>query len=101
MKWSGRGRCFRAVDLLSDGSPKLIAIDKESDHQIVHRCRFRKANRATHETLDASAQIDMFALDFLCILLANVMLRWVDMPFVRPPSIGVKPCDTKRLEQGL
>jgi hypothetical protein len=58
----------------------------------VHRCRFRKANRATHETLDASAQIDMFALDFLCILLANVMLRWVDMPFVRPCVVKISKC---------
>ena len=34
-----------------DGYPKLIAIDEETDHQIVHGRRFGKANGATHEPL--------------------------------------------------
>ena len=84
-----------------DGYSKLIAIDEEADHQIVHRRRFGKANRATHEPLDPGPQIDVFTLDSLRVLLANVMLRWVDIPLVRPPSIGVKPRDTKRLQQSL
>src|SRR5215510_10084327 len=62
-------RCFRAVDPLSDRSSKLIAIDEETNHQIMHGRRFGKANRATHETLDPGPQIDVFALDFLRILL--------------------------------
>jgi hypothetical protein len=42
---------------MSEGSPKLIAIDEETDHQIVHGCRFGKANRAAYEPLDPSPQI--------------------------------------------
>jgi len=38
---------------MSDGSPKLVAIDEKADHQIVHGRRFGKANRATHETFDS------------------------------------------------
>src|SRR5215472_16017512 len=30
------GRCFRAVDVMLDGSPKLIAIDEQPNHQVVH-----------------------------------------------------------------
>ena len=40
-------------------------------------------------------------LDSLRVLLANVMLRWVDMPFVRSPSVGVKSRDAKGLQQVL
>ena len=46
------GRCFRAVDSISDEEPKCIAIAEEAEHQIVHGCRFGKANGATHETFD-------------------------------------------------
>jgi len=67
----------------------------------VHRRRFGKANRATHETLDPGPQIDVFALNFLRMLLAHVMLRRVDMPLVRPPPIRVKVADSKRLQQRL
>jgi len=40
-------------------------------------------------------------LDFLRMLLANVMLLRGDMPLVGAPSLGVKPRDPKRLQQGL
>jgi hypothetical protein len=86
---------------MSDEEPKLIAIDEETNDQIVHRRRFGKANRATHKTLDPGPQVDVFALDFLRVLLANVMLFWVDMPLVRPLPIRVKPRNPKRLQQGL
>ena len=86
---------------MSDEEPKSIAIDEKTDHEIVHRRRLRQANRATHEPLDPSPQIDGFTLDSLRVLLANVMLRWVDMPFVRSPSVGVKSRDAKGLQQVL
>jgi hypothetical protein len=73
-----------------DCSPKLVAIDEQADHQVVPGRRFGKANATTHETLDPCPQIDVFALDFLRVFLANVMLLWVDVPLVRPPPIGVK-----------
>jgi len=40
-------------------------------------------------------------LDFLCILLPNLMLLWVNVPLVRSPSVGVKSRDTKWLQQVL
>src|SRR5499427_698879 len=91
------GWCFRAVDSMSDEEPKLIAIDEEANHQIVHGDRFGKANGTAHQPFDPGPHVDVLAFDFLRIRLSNVMLRWGDMPLVRPPSIGVKPCDTKRL----
>jgi hypothetical protein len=45
----------------------------------MHRGRFGKADRATHEPLDSSPQIDVFTLNSLRVLLANLMLHWVDM----------------------
>ena len=58
------GRCFRAVDSVSDEEPKLIAIDEEANHQIVHGDRFRKANGATYKPFNPGSQIDVFAFDF-------------------------------------
>jgi len=82
-----------------DCYPKLVAIDEEANHQIVHGRRFRKAHGTTHETLDPGPQIEVCTLDFLRMLLANVMLRWVDMPLVGAPSIRVKPRHTKRFSK--
>ena len=63
----------------------------------MHDDRFGKANGTTDKPFNPGPQIDVLAFDFLRIRLPNVMLLWGDMPLVRPPSIGVKPCDTKRL----
>jgi hypothetical protein len=86
---------------MSDEEPKCIAIDEETDHHIVHRCRFGKTYCATDKALDPGPHIDVLALHFLRLLLANGVLLWDDVPLVRPPAIRVKPCDAKRLEQGL
>jgi len=94
---SEMGRGSKGVDPVLDGDSKLIAIDEEADHQIVHRRRFGKANSTTHKTLDPCPQIDVFALDFLCMLLANLMLLSVEVPLVGAPPIGVKSSDTKRV----
>jgi hypothetical protein len=91
------GRCSRSVDSLSDGSPKFVAIDEETKHQIVHWCRFGKTSRATHEPLDPGAQIEVFALDGLCVLFTDYVLRRGDMPFVGTPPVGVKARDAKWL----
>ena len=78
-----------------DGSPKLIAIDEEANDQIVHGGRFGEANCTAYKPLNASPQIDVFALNFLGMLLADYVLLRSDMSFVSPPAIRVKPCDTK------
>jgi hypothetical protein len=54
---SAVGKCSKGVDPVSDGTPKLIAIDEEADHQIVYRRRLEKANGTTHKTLDPCPQI--------------------------------------------
>src|SRR5262249_23536106 len=86
---------------LSDGPSKFIPIDEEPNHQIVHAFRLGKAQRATHQPLDPGPEIDVLALDFLCVLLAYVMLLGSEMPLVGPPAVGVILGDAKGLEQLL
>src|SRR5262245_46246155 len=94
-------RCFTGVDLTLECKSKLVAIDEEPNHQIVHGRRFRKANRATHQTFDAGPEVNVFAFDLLRVLFANRMLRRIEMPLVGPPPIRVKPCDPKGCQQVL
>jgi hypothetical protein len=94
-------RCFRAVDFISDEEPKFIAIDEQTDHEIVHAFRLRKANRATDEPFDPGPEIDVLAFDLLRVLFADHVLCRVEMSLVRPPPIRIKPCDPKRLQEGL
>jgi hypothetical protein len=82
-----------------DGSPKLVAIDEEPDHEIVHSRRLGKADRATDEPFNPRPQIDVFAFDFLCIGLAHFVLRGVKMALVGAPPIRVEAADPKRLQQ--
>ena len=49
-----------------DGYPKLIAIDEEADHQIVHGRRFGKANRTAHEPFNPCPQIDVLKVFQSC-----------------------------------
>jgi hypothetical protein len=55
----------------------------------MHAFRLGKAQRATNQPLDPGPEIDVFALDFLRVLLAYVMLLDIDMPLIGPPSVGV------------
>jgi hypothetical protein len=82
-------RCSKGVDLVLDGSPKLIAIDEDPDHEIVHSRRLGKADRATDEPLNPRPQMDVFAFDFLCMGLAPLVLRGVNMALVSAPPIRV------------
>jgi hypothetical protein len=95
------GRCFRAVDFISDEEPKFIAINEEPDHEIVHGRRLRKTNRATYETFDAGPEIEVFAFDLLRVLFADDMLFRGDISLVGAPPIRIKPRDTKGLQQVL
>ena len=81
--------------------PQLVAIDEETNHQIVHGCRFGKANGATHKTFDACPEVDVLAFDLLRALFADLMLLGIEMSLVGAPPIRVKPCDTKGLQQAL
>ena len=67
----------------------------------MHLFGLGKTEGATYQPLDPRPQIDVFALDFLRVLLAHMMLLWVDVPLVRALPIGVKAGKTKRFHQGL
>src|ERR671922_2955442 len=80
-------RCSKGVDPVLDYHPKLVAIDEEADHQIVHGRGFGKTNCTPHEPFNPCPQIDVFTLDFLRILFANCVLLGIDMALVGPPPI--------------
>jgi hypothetical protein len=84
-----------------EGKPKLVAIDEETNHQIVHGRRFGKADCAAHQTLHAGPQIDVLAFDLLRVLFAHDVLLGIDMSLVGPPPIRVQPRDPKRLQEGF
>src|SRR5262249_20611117 len=62
-------RCRKGVDHGSDGPAKLVPIDEQSNHEIVHTLRLGEANRATHSSFDPHPKIEVFALDSLRVLL--------------------------------
>ena len=67
----------------------------------MHLFRLGKAQCATHEPLNPGPEIDVLALDFLRVLLAYVMLFWIDMPLVGAPAVRVKLRDAKGLQELL
>src|SRR5918999_940762 len=91
------GGCFRGVDHPSEGPSKLIPIDKESNHQIMHALRFGKTDRATHQPLDPCPQVNMLALDLLGVFFANRVLFGLHMTLVGTPAVSVISHNAKRL----
>jgi hypothetical protein len=63
--------------------------------------RLGETESAVHQPCKPSPQIDVFALDFLCIGLANPMLFSVDVPLVGPPPIRVVSRNAKRFQERL
>src|SRR5215510_6352005 len=51
------GRCFKAVDPVSEGKAKFITIDEQPNHQVVHLFRLGEAQRAAYKPLDPGPQI--------------------------------------------
>jgi hypothetical protein len=86
---------------LSAGSSTFIPIDEQPNHQSVHAFRLGQAQRATNQPLDPGPEIDVFALDFLRVLLPYVMRLDIEMPLIGPPSGGVILGDAQGLEQLL
>src|SRR5262245_28335952 len=101
----GCGRCLTGVDSRSHGLSKFVAIfvaiDKESNHEIVHVLRLGEAQRAADQPLDPGPQSDVFALNLLRVLLPHLMLLSIEMPLVGPPAVRVELCDTKGCQQLL
>jgi hypothetical protein len=65
----------------------------------VHVVRLGKTDCAAHQPFDPGPQIDVFALDFLRIVLAHPMLFGVEVPLVGTPPIRVIAHNAKRLQQ--
>src|SRR5438093_13775108 len=82
-----------------DGSPKLIAIDEQPNHQVVHTLCLRKTDRPAYQPLDPRAQVDMLALDFLGICLPNRVLLRLHMSLVGTPTVSEIPRDATGLQQ--
>ena len=72
------GRCLIGVDHGSDEPFKLVPIDEQPNHEIVHALRLGEAQCATHEPFDPGPQVDVLALDCLRVLLAHLMLRDIE-----------------------
>ena len=96
-----RRRCRKGVDHGSDEPPKLVPIDEQSNHEIVHALGLGEAQRAAYESFDPGPEIDVFALDLLRVLLAYLMMLSCEMSLVSPPPVGVKLHDAKRCQQLL
>ena len=71
---------------MSDGSPKLIAIDEETNHQAVHALCLGKAERPAYQSLDPRAQVDVLALDLLRVFLPHPVVFSAQMTFVGAPA---------------
>ena len=63
--------------------------------------RLGEAQRAADEALDPGPQIEVFALNFLGVLLAHLVLLGSEMPLVGSPAVGGKPRDATRGQQLL
>ncbi len=72
-------KMFQICDPVSEGKATLIAVDEKPDHQIVPPFRLGKANRTMHSPLHTGPRIEVFALDFLRVLLAHFEVY----PFVK------------------
>jgi hypothetical protein len=84
-----------------DSHPKLIAIDKKTDDEIVHPGGFRQANSFSHYAFDPGAEREMFAFQLLRRVFSSFMQLGSHMSLVRSPAIGVQAPDPKRHEQRL
>jgi hypothetical protein len=98
---SQKGRCLTGVDSRSKRPSKFISVDEQPNHEIVHVLRLGEAQRAAYQALDPGPQLDMFALNFLGVFLADLMLLGIEMPLIGPPTIGGKLRDAKRCPQLL
>jgi hypothetical protein len=96
-----RRRCLTGVDSRSKGLSKFVSIDEESNHEIGHVLCLGEANCAAYETLDSGPQIAVFALNFLGVRLASLLLRGIEMPRGGPPAVGGKLRAAKRGQQLL
>src|SRR5215475_3530540 len=85
--------------LTSHHHPKLIAVDKQPDDDVMHLNRFGKADRLAGEPLDTGPQGQMPALALLGVSLARGVLVGSAMTAIGPPIIRVIVRDPQGLQQ--
>jgi len=82
---------------MSDEEPQCIAIDAQTDHEIVHACRLRTAHGTTYATCDPGAESDGLAFNLLRMLFPDDMLLRAHLPLV-----GTQPSVSSRvIPQGV
>jgi hypothetical protein len=86
---------------VSHRQPKLIAIDKPSNDEVMQLGRAGTAHRLTHEALDPGAQCQVLALDLLRGALARLVLLRIELTRVRAPRVCIIPRDAQRFSQRL
>src|SRR5262249_20749207 len=98
---SRRGRCLTGVDSSSNGLSKFVAIDEESNPEIMPVLRLGEAQRTADEPLDPGPQIAGLALHVLGVLLAHLRRLSSAMPLVGPPAVRGELCDATGGQQLL
>ena len=93
-----RERCFTPVDSVSEWPTKFIAVDEQSNDQIMHPLSLRIADRVTYQSLDPRPQSDVFTFDFLCLVLPDSMLLGINVSLISAPPVSVILGDAKRLQ---
>ena len=86
---------------VSHQQPKLLAIDKQPNHAVMHLGRSGKTDRLAGSTFDPGPQRQRLALDLLGVPLAWSVLVGSEMPSVRAPIIGGIAGDPTGLQQRL
>ena|SRR5215470_7471996 len=91
--------CYRSGLQNLHGQAKLIAVDEQANHDIVHPYGFGETNRLAHQTFDPCSSCEMLALDLLRVALAGAMNRGLELPLVSTPIVCIVVRDTKGLKQ--
>jgi hypothetical protein len=87
--------------MVSHRQPKLIAIDKQPDDDVMHLGRAGKADRLAHQAFDPGAQRQVLPLNLLRVALARLVLMPIEMTRISAPVVRTIPRDAKRFPQGF
>jgi hypothetical protein len=86
---------------VSHRQPKLIAMDKQPDDDVMHLGRAGKAERLAYQTFDPGAQRQVLPLNWRRVALARLVRIRLEMPRVRAPRVRIIARDAKRFQQSV
>jgi len=84
---------------MSNQESEFKSVDEKADYDIVHFLKLGKANGFASKPLNPGPQSQMFALDLLCIPLANLVLFLGKVALVGTPVVSEEPGDSERLQK--